>query len=50
MLAADKDKKDEKINDIAREICRINTTIRTRRRKGRERRKLSLRLNEIKII
>ena len=50
LLQADIDKKNEKIDEISREIRRIKKTIRSRRKKNQDYRELSLRLNELKNV
>ena len=50
MLEADRNKNDEKIDEIDREIKRIKKTIRTRRQKNREHRGLSLRVIQLRNL
>ena len=47
MVKVDTDKNNEKLDDIPREISRINKAIRMRRRKSRQHREISLSINEL---
>ena len=47
MLEADTDKKNEKINEISREMNRIKNATRMKRPKSQELRELSFRFNEL---
>ena len=50
MLQADRNKNNEKLDDIPREINRIKKAIRRRIQKNQDYRELSLRLNELQNL